>query len=326
MFETMIALRPSRRTAALAASLFAAVLVALPVGAQDYPAKPVQIVVPLGPGTGVDLMARAFAQVGEQKFGQRLLVVNREGGGFTIAMAAVAAAPADGYTIAFTPHTPVTIQVLRMKNLSYKHDSFAPLCQTYDLMFFVATGPNSPYKDIRSVIEHAKANPGKLKYGTAGVGTVMHLVGAELWQRAGVQITDIPYKGEAHFAPNLLAGEIDLAVVTTSLVSSQKLRPLVVFSEKRLPNLPNLPTADELGFPVRTSGFGGVFVRAETPAPIVAKLESACRDTVADPSYRQVAERQFLVSTYLGRSAFAARVEAEYESKTKLLRSLNLPD
>ena len=314
---------PSGRRARYALALAATLAFIPALGfAQSYPSKPVQILVPFPAGTVVDTMARTFAQLVEPKFGQRPLVINREGGSFTIAMAAAAAAPADGYTVAMSPHTPLTIQLLRMKNLPYKRDTFIGLCQTYELTFFIATGPNSPFKDIRSVIEHARTNPGKLRYGTSGIATVLHLTGAELWQRAGVRISDVPYKSEALFIPNLMAGEIELGVVATAY--ALKLRPLLVFAEHRLPGRPDIPTATELGYPVRPSGFGGLFVRADTPVPVVERLEAACREALSDPVYKQAAERQYLASDYLGRVAFTARVNEEYESKARLLRSLDL--
>ena len=314
---------PSGRRARYALAAILSIFPALAF-AQPYPSKPLQILVPFPAGTVVDTMARTFAQLVEPRFGQRMLVVNRDGGAFTIAMAAAAAAPADGYTLAMAPHTPLTIQLLRMKNLPYKRDTFIGLCQTYELTFFIATGPNSPFNDIGSVLEHARANPGKLRYGTSGIATVLHLTGAELWQRAGVRISDVPYKSEALFIPNLLSGEIELGVVATAY--ALKMRPLLVFADRRLPSRLDIPTAAELGYPVRPSGFGGIFVRADTPTPIVERLEGACREALSDPGYRQAAERQFLASDYLGRAAFTARVNEEYESKAQLLRSLDLLD
>ena len=295
-----------------------------PVGADDYPARPLQIVVPLPAGSVVDVMARTFAQAVESRLGQKLGVINREGGGFTIAMSAVASAPADGYTLAFTPHTPLTIQVIRMKDLPYRRDSFVPVCQTYDLDFLLAVGPGSPFSDIGQLLAYARANPGRLRYATSGVATVLHLAAADLWQRAGVQLIDVPYKGEALFAPNLISGEVDVAVVAPLLASSGRVRPLMAFGEHRLPRFPDLPTGDELGYPARTAGWGGVFVRAGTPPAVMARLDAACSAAVNDPAYRQVAERQFLISTYLDRASFAARVDAEYVQKERLLRTLGL--
>ncbi len=292
--------------------------------AQDYPSHPIQIIVPLPSGSVVDVMAREFARSMEARLGQKLLVINREGGGFTIAMSAVVNAPADGYTIAFTPHTPLTIQVIRMKNLPYGRDSFVPLCQTYDLDFFVAVGPRSPFNDLAQLLGYARAHPYELRYATAGVATVLHLAAADLWQRAGVQLSDVPYKGEALFAPNLISGEVDVAVVAPMLVATQRVRPLMVFGEHRLPRFAEVPSGDELGYAARTAGWGGVFVRAGTPPAVMARIDAACNSAVNDPSYRQVAERQFLVSTYLDRAAFAARVNAEYAQKEQLLKTLGL--
>jgi tripartite-type tricarboxylate transporter receptor subunit TctC len=284
----------------------------------------VQVVVPLPAGSVVDVMARTFAQVVESRLGQKLVVINREGGGFTIAMNAVASAPADGYTLAFTPHTPLTIQVIRMKDLPYRRESFVPVCQTYDLDFLLAVGPGSPFADMGQLLAYARANPGRLRYATSGVATVLHLAAADLWQRAGVQLVDVPYKGEALFAPNLISGEVDVAVVAPLLASSGRVRPLMAFGEHRLPRFPDVPTGDELGYPARTAGWGGLFVRAGTPPAVMARLDAACSAAVNDPAYRQVAERQFLISTYLDRASFAARVDAEYVHKERLLRTLGL--
>jgi tripartite-type tricarboxylate transporter receptor subunit TctC len=297
---------------------------AQPSRGDDYPQRPIQLIVPLPSGSVVDVMARAFAQAVESRLGQRPVVINREGGGFTIAMSSVASAPADGYTLAFTPHTPLTIQVIRMKDLPYRRDTFVPVCQTYDLDFLVAVGPGSPFTDLGQLLAYARANPGRLRYATSGVATVLHLAAADLWQRAGVQLTDVPYKGEALFAPNLISGEVDVAVVAPLLASSGRVRPLMVFGDHRLARFPEVPSGDELGYAARTAGWGGVFARAGTPAPILARLEAACQAAVSDPAYRQVAERQFLVSTWLDRASFTARVEAEYAHKERLLKTLGL--
>lgn len=310
----------------LGALTAAAALPLVPAMAQEYPARPLQMMMPFPPGGIVDIMGRGFAQSLGARLGQQVVVVNRPGAGLTIGMAAVAQAPADGYTIIYTPVTPVTIQPHRMKNLAYTRETFIPLCQVYESLFFVAVGPKSPFQDLKSLIDHARANPGKLRYATPGVGSSPHLAGAELWQKAGVQLVDVAYAGEVQSIPNLVAGDIDLGIITTTGVNMGKLRPLAVFADARYPAYANVPTVSEAGLPVLPSGYGGLFVRADTPAPIVARLEGACREAAADPAYRDLAQKQFQLSNFVDRAGFTARIEADFRAKAALLPTLKLPE
>ncbi|MBL8385961.1 MAG: tripartite tricarboxylate transporter substrate binding protein [Burkholderiales bacterium] len=310
----------------IAALVWVAAAQALPALAQEYPARPLQMMMPFPPGGIVDIMGRGFAQALGARLGQQVVVVNRPGAGLTIGMAAVAQAPADGYTIIYTPVTPVTIQPHRMKSLSYTRESFIPLCQVYESLFFVAVGPKSPFQDLKSLLDHARANPGKLRYATPGVGSSPHLAGAELWQKAGVQLTDVAYAGEVQSIPNLVSGDIDLGIITTTGVNMGKLRPLAVFADARYAAYPNVPTVTEAGLPVLPSGYGGLFVRADTPAPVVARLEGACREAAADPSYRELAQKQFQLSNFVDRAGFTARIDADFRAKAALLPTLKLPE
>jgi tripartite-type tricarboxylate transporter receptor subunit TctC len=292
--------------------------------AQDYPSRPLQMIVTLGAGGIVDILARGLAQEMDPRLGQRVIVVNRPGGGETIGMTALAQAPADGYTIAFTPVTPVTIQPHLKKDLQYSRGGFIPLCQTFDNKFFVAVGPKSPFRNFQELLAYAKANPGKLRYSTSGITSSPHLAGAELWTKEGVQLIDVPYPGEQGAFPHLLSGELDAGIITTTGVVSQKLRPLAIFSEERSKFLPDVPTVAELGYKVLPSGYGGLFVRAETPAPVVAKLESACREAAGDAVYSALAEKQFQQSWYLDRAAFTAKIEDDYRAKAALIPTLKI--
>lgn len=294
--------------------------------AQEFPSRTLQMVMPFPPGGIVDIMGRGFAQALGARLGQQVVVINRPGAGLTIGMAAVGQAPADGYTMIYTPVTPMTIQPHRMKNLSYLREQFIPLCQVYESLFFVAVGPKSPFQDLRSLLAYARANPGKLRYATPGIGSSPHLAGAELWQKAGVQLIDVPYAGEVQAMPSLISGDIDLGIVTTAGVNTAKLRPLAVFAEARYALFQNVPTVTEAGLPVLPSGYGGLFIRADTPPAVVARLDTACKDAAADPAYRELAIRQFQLSDYVDRTGFSARVDADYRAKAMLIPLLKLPE
>ena len=296
------------------------------VSAQDYPSRPIQMVMPFPPGGIVDIMGRGFAQALGTRLGQQVVVVNRPGAGLTIGMAAVGQAAADGYTIIYTPVTPITIQPHRMKNLSYTREQFIPLCQVYESLFFVAVGPKSPFQDLQSLLAHARANPGRLRYATPGVGSSPHLAGAELWSKAGVQLIDVPYAGEVQAIPSLVSGDIDLGIITTAGVNTGKHRPLAVFADARYPAFQTVPTVTEAGLSVLPSGYGGLFLRADTPAPIVARLAAACKEAAADPAYLELAARQFQLSNYVDRAGFSTRIDADFRAKAALLPTLKLPE
>ena len=294
--------------------------------AQEYPSRPLQLIMPFPAGGIVDIMGRGFAHALGARLGQQVVVVNRPGAGLTIGMAVVGQAPADGYTVIYTPVTPITIQPHRMKSLPYTREQFIPLCQVYESLFFVAVGPKSPFQDIQSLIAFARANPGKLRYATPGVGSSPHLAGAELWSKAAVQLIDVPYAGEVQAMPSLVSGDIDLGIITTSGVNTAKLRPLAVFAETRYAAFQNVPTVSEIGLPVLPSGYGGLFIRADTSASVVARLAAACKEAAADPAYLELAAKQFQLSNYVDRAGFSARIDADFRAKAALLPTLKLPE
>lgn len=298
---------------------------AIAASAQEFPNKPVQMIVPFPAGSIVDIMGRAFSQVAEQALGQRILVVNRPGGSQTIAMNAMVAAPADGYTWVYAPVTPVTIHPHRMK-LNYTFESVVPVCQTFENIFWVAVGPTSPYKTFQELIDFAKANPGRAKYATPGISSSPHLAAAELWKRIGVELTDVPYAAvDASAVQSVIKNEVEIAMATTNVVVGQKMRPLAIFAAERHKQYPDVPTVTELGYPILPSGYGGIYVRQGTPATVVARIDEACRRGATDALYRDIAEKQFQAATYLDSAAFTARATADYKAKAALIPTLNLP-
>ncbi|MES2280856.1 MAG: tripartite tricarboxylate transporter substrate binding protein [Pseudomonadota bacterium] len=300
---------------------------ALPAAfAQAYPTKPLTAVVTLPPGSTIDVLARAFSQQLESRLKQTMVIDNKPGAGLMLGMQVVQAAPADGYTLAFTPATPLTIQPHRTKKLPYAADGFIPVCQTFENTFMVAVPASSPFRDFKSFLAEAKANPGKLRYGHSGTGSTPHLMAAELWRDLNVNLSDIPYRGETAYVPGLIAGDIEAGIVTSSLAQQQKLRPLLVFSKERSKWFPDVPTTTDLGYNIPAAGYGGIFVRTGTPVAVVEKLEATCRDVVNSAAYQATAETLLQSATYLDRKAFSARIADESKSKAKLLSILNLPE
>lgn len=315
--------------AAIARTFFAAIALVASIcaPAQDYPVKPVQVIVSLPAGTGIDVLARTLSQGMDARFGQRFLVVNRTGQGVMVAANALNTAQPDGYTIAFMPATLITVQLHREKQPPYNRNTFVPICQTFDNVLFVTVAANSPFKDLQSLLAFAKENPGKLRYGTSGIASAPHLAGAELFHRAGVQVSDIPYAGETAYLPHILGSQIEMGMVSAFLVASQKgLRPLAVFSKERQKAHPNLPTTAELGHPISTLAYGGLFIRADSPAAIISRLDGACREMVNSASYGEMADKQAVRATYLDRRDFTARIDADFTNIGRLLDALKLKD
>ncbi|MDB5964395.1 MAG: tripartite tricarboxylate transporter substrate binding protein [Polaromonas sp.] len=319
--------RKARQTiASTLAGALAFAAVAPAAWSQAYPSKPLTAVVTLPAGSTIDVLARAFSLQVESRLKQPMVVDNKPGAGLMLGMQVVQAAPADGYSMAFTPATPLTIQPHRTKKLPYAADGFIPVCQTFENTFMVAVPASSPYRDFKSFLAEAKASPGKLRYGHSGTGSTPHLMAAELWRDLGVNLSDIPYRGETAYLPGLIAGDIEAGIVTSSLAQQQKLRPLLVFSKERSKWFPDVPTTTDLGYDIPPAGYGGIFVRTGTPQAVVEKLESTCRDVVNSPAYQAVADSLLQSATYLDRKAFSARIADESKSKAKLLSVLNLPE
>ncbi|MES2941298.1 MAG: tripartite tricarboxylate transporter substrate binding protein [Pseudomonadota bacterium] len=293
---------------------------------QDYPNKPLNMIVTLPAGSTVDALARTFGVQLTARLKQPVVIDNKTGAGLVLGMQAVAAAPADGHTLAFTPVTPLTIQLNRGKKLSYTMNSFVPLCQTFENVFFLAVPNSSGIKDFNAFLNQAKAQPGKLNYGHSGVGSSPHLMAAELWQDLGVVVGDIPYRGETAFAPALLSGDVQSGLVTTALIKQNSLRPLLVFAAQRSRAYPDVPTTAEVGAQVLASAYGGLFVRADTPPAAISKLEVACREAVESSAYQTAAEAQSQNATYLDRATFTKRLNDDARSKAKLLQTVKLPE
>jgi tripartite-type tricarboxylate transporter receptor subunit TctC len=308
---------------AAAAGLLLAPATAL---AQAYPARPVSIVVTLPAGSTVDTLARVFGQQLAARLKESVVIENKAGAGLMLGMQAVANAPADGHMLAFTPVTPLSIQTHRHKNAGYTPDSFVPLCQTFENIFFLAVSSKSDARDVKSLVARLNKDPGKFSYGHSGAGSAPHLMAEEFWRELGVAAADVPYRGETAFLPDLLAGSIEGGMVTTAALQQHRFRPLVVFSTARSKAFPDVPTAAELGAKVPPSGYGGLFVRRDTPPEVVTRLEGMCREIVATPSYQQQAEALQQNATYLDRAAFTERLAADHQSKGRLLSVLKIKD
>ena len=295
------------------------------VAAQEkYPSQPVQVILPYAAGGGVDIMGRAFSAEMSRVLGQAFVVVNRDGAAGAIGFGALAGAKPDGYTIAFSPNTPVTQLPHIMKSLAYGFDSVVPVCQVFENVFAVVVTQSSPYQTLADLLAAARAAPGKLAYGHAGPGTIPHLSMAALANAAGVSLTAVPYRGDAPMLPQMMSGDLAFGVPGISSIVGRDLRVLAVFSQRRHPAYRDVRTVPELGFPDVAPGLNGLWAPRSTPRPVLEVLENACEQAAQSASFRERAAKLSQPVVFLRSADFAKRLAADYELKGRLIRELGL--
>jgi tripartite-type tricarboxylate transporter receptor subunit TctC len=280
-----------------------------------WPDHPITLIIPFPAGGAVDVIARPFAE----RFGELLhtpvVVIARDGASGTIGMGAVAAAKPDGYTLAFSPSGPITIQPHIIPTLAYKPENLAPLCQIFASEYVVAVRADSPYKTLDEFVKAAKAQPGKLTYGYGGVATSPHLAIAQFANAANLDMLGVPFRGDPAAILALRAGDIDSATLNIGLAKAQGFRALATFSEKRQQEYPDTPTMKEMGYPVVSTAYGGLVAPKGLPADVVKKLEAACETAAHDERFEK-AVRQSSQEPLYRNSAEFSRVLAE-DSKVK---------
>ena len=260
--------------------------------AQDaWPNKPIKVIMPFGAGGSMDTLSRLLAPIVSESLGQQVVVENRPGATGTLAMAAVASAPADGYTLMFTGSS-YSIIALLMPNLPFKMDAFTPLSRLTVGPTLLAVPAQLGIKTMAEFVAAAKKQPGKWSYGSSGIGTSVHLGGELFKMAAGVDLAHVPYRATPAIVADLLENRLQMSVLGVAdcrqYVVSGQLRALAVSYTERMPEFPDVPTFAEVGYPnVRASNDFGISIRADTPAPIKAKLEEAYRTAVRRPEIVQ---------------------------------------
>jgi tripartite-type tricarboxylate transporter receptor subunit TctC len=248
--------------------------------AETYPSRPIRIIVPTPAGGPVDVMARILANALPAQLGQSVFVENKPGAGNTIGSKLVAQADPDGYTLMVSAASGLIISPMIIKNAGYDATSFAPVAMVAETPQVLVINPQQPFKTVAELVAYAKANPGKLNYSTGGIGTLPHL-NAELFKRkSGANIVHVPYKGGGPSLTGVVAGEVqmtfDTLATSLQLVKAGKLRALAIVGPKRAPDLPDVPTMPEAGYPAVTSGaWTALLAPKGTPPDVVAKLNAA---------------------------------------------------
>jgi tripartite-type tricarboxylate transporter receptor subunit TctC len=258
-----------------------------PLAAQEYPARPVRLVVPFAAGAGTDLMGRIVAQEFTKRLGQQFFVENKPGAAAQLGTDLVAKSPPDGYTLLWTVSDGLSVLPAVKASIPYKiPDDFAFVAGILQLPFAVSVNAKLPIKSVADLVAYAKANPGKLNFGSAGVGSAPHMGIALMSAAAGINMVHVPFAGLGPATNALLAGTVDLGLVTPPLVKphldSGALRAIAVTGKKRYPLLPDVPTLQEAGLNVTTMVGYGLSAPAGTPEPILAKLKQTINAMMTD--------------------------------------------
>jgi tripartite-type tricarboxylate transporter receptor subunit TctC len=256
--------------------------VPLVVAAQSYPNKPVRLIVPFPPGGATDISARIVAQKLGEMWGQTVVIENRGGAGGNIGAAEAARAAPDGYTLFFPSGSVMTVNEHIYANMNVRPErDFIPITNAVRGAQVIAVPANSPYRTLKDLIAAAKASPGKLNYGHAGIGSQTHLAGENFLYATGLDIQNVPYKGEAAAIADLVAGQLTMATpnlaAAISFINGGKLRALAVTSRERAPQLPDVPAVGETVPGFENYGWFGIVAPTGTPKEVVDKVY---RDTV----------------------------------------------
>jgi tripartite-type tricarboxylate transporter receptor subunit TctC len=255
--------------------------------AQDYPTRPIKWVISFPAGGANDVVARIIGQYLSERLGQQVIIENKAGAGGSLGMGSVLASPPDGYTIGFAaPNYAINATLYEKLPYNFIRDS-APVAGTMRLTNVMVVHPSVPAKTVAEFIAHAKANPGKVNYASAGNGTTIHLAAELFKMMTGVDIVHVPYRGGAPALTDMLAGQVQVMFdnLPTSIehIRSGRLRALAVTVGKRWPALPDVPTVGETVPGYETSLWYGIVAPRGTPPAIVNKLNAAINDVLADP-------------------------------------------
>lgn len=298
--------------------------------AQDYPNKPVRIIVAFSPGSGNDVMARELARLMHTNLGQPVIVENRVGAGGSIGTDTVAKAAPDGYTVGLGTSSQLVMNVGLNEVLPFNVDKDLTMIGlvTRTPLAMVA-GMQGP-KSVKELIEASKAKPGSINYGSGGSGSISHIVAEAFTRKAGIEMTHIPYKGNAAALTDVAGGSIQILFdgLTAASALEGKVRILALADDKRHPDHPNVPTFAEAGLPgYEAYTWNCLFAPAGTPQPIIDKLNAALNQALTSPTVLQIAARSggkvIGPSTPAEATAFAVKERAQWVPFVKAMQIAN---
>ena len=326
MFPISSPLSRRRGLQALAAAALLAVGTGTALAQNSYPDKPITMIVPFSAGGTTDILARIVGQALNTELGQSVIIDNRPGAGGNIGGQAAARAAADGYTLFMGTVGTHAINAALYKKMPFDPiKDFAPLSRVANVPNLLVAHPSQPFKTVKEMIDYAKANPGKLNFGSSGSGSSIHLSGELFKSMTGIDMVHVPYKGSAPAVTDLLGNQIgimfDNMPSAIQHVRSGKLRPIAVTTAKRSPELPDVPTVAEAGVPgYEATSWFGLWVPAKTPVDIQKKLHTAIAKVLKDPAVIKKINDQggeVVIDTQEG---FAKFIDAEAKKWGKVVK------
>jgi len=317
------------RAAALVCAVAAQPLAAQSDSAKSYPTKPIRFIVPFAPGAGTDTTARTIAQKLSEAWNQQVVVDNRTGAAGAIGVDLTAKAIPDGYTICLISASHSVNSAVNPKLPYDLLKDLAAISQASSLFYVVYHNPSVPVKSIKELVAYAKANPGKLNFGSSGTGGLQHFAGEMFNYMAGIKLIHVPYKGTAAVIPAMLAGDVQVGFGTLFGVRPHlptgRLRALAVTTGKRTPAAPELPTVAEAGVPgYEVDQWYGVLTSAKVPAPIVRKLNAAINEALKSPDVVKRFSADGSTPTGSTPEQFSAHIRSEIAKWRKLVKEAKL--
>jgi tripartite-type tricarboxylate transporter receptor subunit TctC len=262
-----------------------------PAIAQSYPTKTIRLILPFPPGGPSDILGRALAQKLTEQLGQTVITDNRPGAGGNLGLELTAKSPPDGYSLVLSSPL-VALSPSLYTKLNYEQKDLAPVALVALIQNVLLVHPSVPARNLKELVQIARANPGKLNYGSGGVGTTTHLAPELLMSMTKTKMVHVPYKGSGLALLGLISGQVDVLVMAVPAAAAQieagKARALAIVSEKRATPLPNVPTSKEAGFDnFVVDIWYGVLVAAHTPAAIISRLNSEINKALASPDLKE---------------------------------------
>jgi tripartite-type tricarboxylate transporter receptor subunit TctC len=329
MFHRRPLRRPAPAPACRPLACVAAILLVASAGqasGQEFPSRPVTIIVPMSAGGQADILGRTLAEQMGRTLQQSVVVLNRDGAAGTVGVGAVKNAPPDGHTIGFGSQGPFSVQPQLRKSLPYSLEDFEFICQTNTLVLVLATSPKSPFTSLKELVDAARKAPGTVTMGSIGVGSGPHLIGEGIASEAGVKFNHIPFRSIGDLNTQLIAGGIDATVTTPALLASQKtVRALAVSGDHRLPSHPEVPLLKELGYRRgAVPGFLGVYAPKGIPPAALARLRQACSVAVQSEAFVTASERLNSPAQHADGGAYAQSVREDRKTMGDLIQALGI--
>jgi tripartite-type tricarboxylate transporter receptor subunit TctC len=320
---------PRRNFLHLAAGAAALPAVSRFAWAQAYPSRPVRLIVPVAPGGAIDILARLMGQWLSERLGQQFVIDNRPGGGLNIGTEAVVRAPPDGYTLLLVSLTnTINTTFYRKLNFNFIHD-IAPVASVTRGSYVMVVNPSVPANTVPEFIAYAKANPSRISFGSAGIGSSNHLAGELFKIMAGVDMVHVPYRGIALALNDLLSGQVQVtfASMPSSIqyIRAGTLRPLAVTTATRSETLPDLPAVGEFVPGYEVSAWYGMGAPSGTPAEVIDKINKEINSGLADPKLKARIADFGGTPFALSPAEFGKFIADETEKWRNVIRAANIP-